>query len=511
MSDDISGILQNKNIGDLSAVFSHPISFLRDLFYYFIYKIGGLNPIYFRLLNICLHLGSTWLIFAILSLLFNPTVGLFTASVFAVHPLQSEAITWISGGPYSQYSFFLLLSFLLYIIYGKKHSFKFYILSLISFLLSLLSTEKGAVYPLFLFLYEYSFNNINFKNTWKKILPFFALSALWFLLFLTQGAIGGRMTTLQANYYQPGGLENPLIQIPVAISSYLNLIFVPIGLTLYHSEEMVLNNFAYAARLTVFLIFIFSIFYSFRKNKKVFFWLSFFFISLWPVLTPLKISWIVAERYVYLGSLGIYVVVALLAEKLGKIDKNPKVPYFLLAMILPILGILTIIRNAEWKNQDTLWLATAKTSPSSPQNHNNLGDYYFRQGNLEQAVKEFTIATQLKPNYGDAYHNLGNVYHQIGKLKEALENYEKALQFNPNLWQTHQNLAAVYFELKDYNQAVNHIKKVISIYPSDSKLYTVLGMVYLQAGDKNNAKLELEQALKLNPQDQKAKQLLLSL
>ncbi len=73
------------------------------------------------------------------------------------------------------------------------------------------------------------------------------------------------------------------------------------------------------------------------------------------------------------------------------------------------------MRNFDWKNQDTLWLATAKTSPSSHQNHNNLGDLYARRGEYEKAVEEFKKAIELKPDYGDAYHNLANVYHQIGK------------------------------------------------------------------------------------------------
>ena len=96
------------------------------------------------------------------------------------------------------------------------------------------------------------------------------------------------------------------------------------------------------------------------------------------------------------------------------------------------LSVRTITRNADWKNQDTLWLATAKTSPSSPQNHNNLGDYYGRQGDLEKAAEEFKTAIKLKPNYGDAYHNLANIYHQMGEDDLAIENYRKALSFNPN-------------------------------------------------------------------------------
>lgn len=475
VADDIPGILQNKDIGNFSAIFSHPLGylgFLRDFFYYFINKIGGLNPLYYRLFNVCLHLGSTWLIFAILTRVLNPRIGLFAASLFAVHPIQSEAVTWISGGPYSQYTFFLLFSFLLYLVYKDKPSFKFYLLSLVSFLLSLLSTEKGAVFPLILILYEYSFGNV--KTGWKRIIPFFIISGAWFLLFLYFGQIGDRVSLLQNTYYQEGGMENPLIQIPVAISSYLNLIFIPIGLTLYHSEETILNNFEYFTRLTVFIIFIFSLVYCLKKNKSVFFWLSFFFMSLWPVLLPLKISSVVAERYVYLGSLGLYVVMALFAEKLSQIDKNPKVFYVFLIMILPVLGILTIARNADWKNQDTLWLAAAKTSPSSAQNHNNLGDYYGRRENYEKAVEEFQTAIKLQPNYGDAYHNLGNTYQQMQKYDLALANYQKALELNPNLWQSYVNIGIIYYNYGDRKKAQEEFQKALEINPQNAEIKKLL-------------------------------------
>lgn len=508
VSDDIAGISQNPYIGDVSHLFSKPMAFPRDIVYFIVYKLGGLNPALFRLINILFHLGSTWLVFLLLMLLANPVIAFFSAGVFAVHPLQSEAVTWISGGPYSQYSFFFLLSLLLYLFSERKKSTGIYLGSLIAFLLSLLSTEKAAILPLILIVYEWSFGNV--RSNWKRTLPFFTLSGLWFLILLFGGAIRERISSLQGSYYQQSGLENPFIQIPVAISSYLKLIFVPIGLTLYHSEEILFTTPVYIIRLLVFLAFLAAIAISFKKNRQIFFWLSFFVISLFPTLTPLKISWIVAERYVYLGTIGIIVPVAVLIEYIGRKISKPKIAYVILTVLLFILGSITILRNNDWKNQDTLWLAAAKTSPSSPQNHNNLGDYYMRNGNFAKAAEEFTMATQLIPNYGDAYHNLANVYYQVGKYDKALENYKKAIASNPNLWQSYQNIASVYYDLKQYPLAIENLKKALAINPNNANLHTVMGIFYLQTKNKTEAQKELEQALLLNPNDQKAKQLLLS-
>lgn len=508
VSDDISGIRENQNLGNFSSLFSNPLTFLRNLFYFLVFKIWGLEPIFFRLINIFFHLGSVWLVYLLIALMSNPTVAFLTAAIFAVHPILSEAVTWISGGPYPQYTFFILASFILYLLGINKNSLKIYLFSLFAFFLAIFSTEKALIFPFIILLFEFSSNSIS-KN-WRKVVPFFLLASSWFFIFFSQGALTGRVTTLQTEYYQKPGLENPLIQIPVALSSYLELIFWPKNLTLYHSE-MMFTQINYFIRVLVALGLFAAIIFSFRKNKTIFFWLSFFLITLLPTLTPLKISWIVAERYVYLGTLGVFVLIALAIQKIGEISKNTKISYLIFGLVLALLAIRTIIRNSDWKNQDTLWLATARTSPSSAQNHNNLGDYYTRNGNLEKAAEEFKIAIQLQSNYGDALHNLANIYQQMGKTELAIENYQMAIGTNPNLWQSHQNLAAIYFGQGKFDLAEENIQKAIQIIPQNPNLYLNLGVIYLQKKDKQKAKEAFQKVLELDPQNQNAKQLLISI
>lgn len=219
-----------------------------------------------------------------------------------------------------------------------------------------------------------------------------------------------------------------------------------------------------------------------EKNKKVFFWLSFFFVSLLPTLTPLKIAWIVAERYVYLGSIGIFVAVAIFFdwffEKIKK--KNEQYKYIAIAffaIIILALSARTIIRNMDWKNEDTLWISTAKTSPSGQNIHNNLGDVYARQGNMEKSVEEFKKAIEINPRYADAYHNLANDYHDMGQIDLAIKNYQKALEFNPNLWQSYQNLADIYFNQGDYKKAQDYIQKALAIDPQNKNLQENLQVI----------------------------------
>jgi len=509
VSDDIAAIKNNPNIDNVSYIFQQPFFNInpRSLTISLTNKVFGLNPVFYRLPNILFHLGSVWIIYILIGLFFKSPVPFFTASLFAVHPILIEGVTWISGGPYSNGTFFALLAFLLYLLFNQNREKKFYLFSLLSFIIAFFFCEKLIVLPIIFLVYDLCFGKI--KNNWQQLISFFILGSLFALKLM--GLLGERIVSLATNYYQQPGFENPLVQIPVAITSYLKLIFIPFGFTLYHSEEMIFSTTTFIIRFIISLVFLFILVLSFKKERKIFFWLLFFFISLLPVLTPFKISWIVAERYVYFGSLGIFVLIAVVIQKIGDLSKNQKVSYLIFCVIIFVLGILTITRNADWKNQDTLWLAAAKTSPSSAQNHNNLGDYYGRQRNFQKAIEEFTIATKLMPNYGDAYHNLASVYYQTKEYNKALENYQKAIATNPNLWQSYQNIASVYFDLKQYPLALDNTKKAILINPQNSSLHTILGITYLQTNQKSEAKIEFQKAISLDPQNQRAKQLLLSL
>lgn len=505
VSDDISAIRDNPNIGQTNYFWKPPyfnIS-LRGVIIFFTHKIFGLNPTFYRLSNIFFHLGSTLLIFLLLGFFFRPPIPFTTATIFAVHPLLTESVTWISGAPYSNGAFFFLLTFLTYILSANPGKFKFYLLSIFSFFVALHFSEKPIVLPLILFLYEHSFSKLKFN--WPKLIPYFAISGFWALYLF--GLLGPRITALETTFYQQPGLFNPLIQIPIAITSYLELIFWPKNLTLYHSE-MSFSQVEYLVRLGIFILFLVAIIYYFKKDRRIFFWLSFFIISLLPTLTPLGISWIVAERYVYLGSLGIFVFVALAINKIGQLAKDKQVTYLILSVLLILLSSRTILRNNDWKNQDTLWLAMAKTSPSSPQNHNNLGDYYGRQGDFQRSIEEFQKAIELNPGYADAYHNLANTYTQIGKIEEAIKNYQKAIEFGPHLWQSHQALAAVYFNQEKYDLAKQELEKAIAVNPQNPNLYISLAVVYLKLEDFPSAQNALNTVLQLDPNNQKAKEIL---
>ena len=120
----------------------------------------------------------------------------------------------------------------------------------------------------------------------------------------------------------------------------------------------------------------------------------------------------------------------------------------IVAIAIILLFIRTLVRNRDWQDQDHLWLAAERTSPSSQQNHNNLGDLYSRRGDLKQAEWHFKKAIEINPSYADAMHNLANTYVMMGKFEEAIKWYEDALKNKPSLWQSQRQLEAVKEHLK---------------------------------------------------------------
>lgn len=502
VSDDINWIPKNPNIGNFRSFIQIQDRPAIWIIFYFAHLIGGLNPFFYRLPNILFHAGNTIAIFYLLSFLINKRVAIFTSLIFAVHSILVESVIWIAGGSYAAYTFFFLLSFIFYLLAKKKAWLYFF--TILFFLISLAFSEKAVVLFLVFPLYEIAFGSLIKK--WKSILPFFAAGVFVAGFFLNKA--GGKILSLKlVNYVEPG-FDNPFFKIPIAITEYLRLMFWPSDLSLYRSE-LIFTWGGFFVRLGIFIILLLAICFSywrfregkvssillfwknsgippelFRKERWIFFWLLFFIITLLPVLTPYRFASTVAERYVYLGSIGVFAVIGMILDTLSENEKLKKGVYAVFAILIIALSIRTVVRNRDWANEDNLWIASAKVSPHDPNVLNNLGDMYGRHQDYGKAVEAFSLAIKLQPGYADAYHNLANIqtalYLKENKeeyLKLAINNYLLAIKFNPLLWQSHQNLGFIYFHLKEFDKATEQLGKAIEINPNNQDLLEMLKQI----------------------------------
>jgi tetratricopeptide (TPR) repeat protein len=504
ISDDLTYMVNNPKLNSPAFFQDYPVTIVKALINWTTNQIFGLTPPPFHIINIILHAAVACLFFLILSIIAGRRIAIIGAFLWAVHPILTESVTWIGGGGYILYTFFFFLSFIFYLL-SPKNKF-LYPLSLAIFALMLGSSEKSIPLFIIFFIYEFCFGNL--KHNWKRLMPYLILTFLWVGLILgVMGFAQSRLTALQTQYYMPKGLDNPLIQIPVAIMTYIHLIFWPDKLSFYQSG-FIYTPLEYAFLNISFIIILILSVYGFFRWKYFFFWISLLFISLATSLSPFRLSWWVAERYVYLGSAGVIAIISYLLAKISNF-RRLRIPVFIFVGLSVIaLMTRTVIRNADWRTADALWIATGKTAPLDPKTHNNLGDYWARQGNLEKAAEEFTIATQLQSNYADAYHNLAVVYMDMDKQDKAIENLNTALSINPRIWQSYLILAIIYHKNKQYDQALSQVQMAYQIAPDDVTVLTLLGTVKRDMGDIDGAKNAFNEALRLKPDNKEARALL---
>lgn len=506
VSDDVVAIQQNTRLNEASWIFRQPLYFLRDIFYAVIFTIVGKTAFFYRLLNLIFHIGSVVLIFKLLKKLSNKYIAFFTSLLFAVHPIAIEGVTWISGGPYAQYTFFFLLSFLYYIKSGVKN----YYLSIFFFILCLLSSEKSFVLSGVYLVYEFTFNHKDFKRTYKLALPFLGLGMLWTIYYAFK--LDNRFDVLKYQFYQTNSKVDPLVSTPLAFAKYIELLTFPKDLTLYHTKFN-LSTPARIFQVIVFLVYTASLYWALVKKKYIYlFWASFFIIPLLPFILPIGVAWVVAERYIYASSIAFFVLFSYgIYYFLQKYSKYQKLIFSLFLLLVLVFSIRTSYRNYSWTNQDRLWEKTVQASPNSPKAWNNIGDTYGKRGQHDESIKAFQNATKLNPNFADAYHNLGNAYTSAGEVDLAVQSYEKALSINPNIWQSNYNLALIYMDKKDYKTSNMYLENTLKLIGPNVDIYIYLGNNYKQLGDLKKAKDYYQQALKLDFTSIKAQRALNSL
>ncbi len=504
VSDDIGGILRNPAIGQFSSVFAEPLNFIQPLLNFIVYKTAGLSPFFFRIPNLLFHTGTVLTLFLAVSMLFGIQIGFFSALLFAVHPLNSEAVVWISAASYTRYAFLLMAALLAYFISlsekAKEKKQGWYAVSFLFFLLALFSSEKAIIFPLVLTSFHLADRSV--RTHLKNMAPFFFGAIVFAIPHLFN--IGGRIADTQLEYGADSQiLFNPFVQIPVAVSRYLSLAFFPHKLDFFHAN-LVLDLHS----ITLFGISLVLLVILFIKYRPAFFWLSLFFIALLPTLLPLRIASTVAERYAYLGTAGLIVALVLVMLKASQKWKFSSYITGVLILIAIVLAARTLVRTLDWQNEDTLALAGSKTSSDTLNNHLNLGNMYAKQGNYEQAARELHMALAIEPNYTKAYNNLGYVYGQMGQLENAMKAYEAGLKINPRMWEIHDNLAGLYTAQRMYDQALKHEILALEYSKNNVDLYLHLGIIYMQMGDTKKAKEAFATVLKFDPKHKQAKEYL---
>ncbi len=454
---EVAGFFSNYYLGMYQpiAVFSFAIN----------YQLSGLNPVAYHFTNFLLHLINISLVFfLIFKISKRLEISAFVAFLFAIHPMHTEAIAWISTRSNELFFMFYMLAILNYINYLKNERKRKYLLFCFGFfVLSLFSKTMAITLPLMLFVFDYYLSGKFSKKLIFEKIPFFVLSIIFGLVAISAAKSFGHISYLETDY----SAFDRIFLICYAIVFYIGKLIVPVNLSAIYSFPLKENGhlpWEYYGAFLLVILFIWLI-YKFRKNKDIIFGASFFLVAI-SIVLPLFWSrfFIVSERYTYLAYIGLYFILGSILQKLlaTKKQKNKRVIYSVLIVFMLFLVITSYHRNKVWKNPDILM-----TDVISKNKHGMNAAYaYFYRGNYKDlkqdyknALKDYNEAIRNCPDYIIAYNNRGIIRGIIQDFEGADNDFNKCINLNKTYADPYYNRGILKYMQKDLDGACSDWRK----------------------------------------------------
>jgi protein O-mannosyl-transferase len=508
--DDSWEIVNNNWIQNFSNLFSscHRYRLTETITLYADYKIWGLKPFGFHLTNLLLNtLASISVYFLVNIMLRKKVLAFLTAVLFAVHPIHTEAVSIVSHRQEILVMLFMLLGLIFYIKQKSAKSHWPLALSVIFFGISLSAKEVAFVFPILLILYDLYFDKYKIKL--KNYLPYLVLLGLFLVIFsLPSPRWNFKISGYDAVSFGHALSGNRtyasiLLTQLKGFAQYVKLLVFPYRLNIDYYFPMY-NSIFQDGLLICFLLFFLLVFLAvitFRRYRIISFGLAWFLISLLPVLNILPKTYFVAERYLYIPSMGFCLILGWLLSEWYTRKTTRVISSFVLVIILIFYSFATIKRNFDFKSEYTLWSVTLKNNPKSAFGYNNVGAGLLESGKTQEAIKEFETAIQLAPTFAKPYYNLGVAYYKTGDNKKATENLKTAIRLDPKSAETYAALGTVYQSIGLFDSAVSNFEIAVQDcnLAQDASLHYSLGVAYRGVGKNEKAIIEFKRATILNP------------
>jgi len=369
---------------------------------------SGLGLFGFHLVNGTLHAANAVLLFRIAEEVVGPSVtgstALLAALLFAVHPVQTEAVTYISGRSVSLMAFFYLGSLLAYLRGRDRESrFLLHVASPLLFLLATLSKEVALTLPFALALSEAARGN---RTGWRSALAAQAVHwALLFSLAVLFLAHPGYGRLLEACFDIRGAAANLFTQFH-GVAYLLSRLVLPHALNI-DPDLPVYPGWAPSLlpEALLLLLLLCAGAYAFRKRALAGFGILWFFLHLVPTNSFIPRLDVANDRQLYLASWGLFLALAAAGDRLR--EKTGRRWVVLgAALLVAVLGAFTVSRNEAYRNEVALWEDTVRKSPGKARAHNNLGYAYERAGRIREARAAYLRALAIDPGHAQAKGNL---------------------------------------------------------------------------------------------------------
>lgn len=495
------------------------------------YIIGGIKPLGYHLVNNGLHLVNALLIFFLLLMLLKKRFIAFGVSLFwLIHPLQTEAITYVAGRGDSLNVFFMLLSLGAFLRAEARKMVWWGWLRMISWLwlaLALLSRETAIIFPFLLGVVYLAF--LNGETFWRGIktvaVKLWSYLAIVFVYGLLRLTVLNFENTL--NFYSHANpyTESFLVRMYTfwaVLWTYLKLMIFPVGLHMERGTTIFTSFFYWPVALSFLaltvvlgcLVYLYKHQTSRSPERMTsfrvwFFAVGWFLVNLAPTsgITPINAQ--LYEHWLYLALVGPLTLVFFYLFLWWQKGKAAR--YAISAVLIGVVvvfSILTVKRNMVWGDPIRFFEGILRYEPDSARINNNLGNLYYDKKDQKRAEEYYWRAVGVEDNFPQPHFNLGSILQERNDIRGAIVEFEKAIAIDSNFPYAYQNLAVIYAAQGEFVKASGALKKVIELRPYEPIAYYNLAKVEFVRKDPQAATNALRAGLKVADRDPEVKKIM---
>jgi len=479
----------------------HPLTLLSHMLDCQIY---GLNSGLHHMTNLLFHLANTLLLFLILK---RTTKALwqsaFVAALFALHPLHVESVAWAAERKDVLSTFFWMLTTWSYVRYVERPEIKRYLLTILFFILGLLSKPMLVTLPFVLLLLDYwplkrfQLQRSNFRQLVFEKVPLFCLSAVsCTVTYLIQHS-SNAVVSLTAFPF-----STRLANAIVSYVAYIVKMFWPDKLAVFYPYPMPLPLWQVAG--SCLLLAFCSMLAVRTKERHPYFavgWL-WYIGTLVPVIGFVQVgSQAMADRYTYIPLIGLAIIVAWGISGFIERWRYKKIYLTVIsAFCLSTLSIITLNQARYWSDSISLFEHALGVTKRNYVMHNNLGLFLAKQGKLDEAIYHYSEALRIRPGYTKAHCNMGIALDSKGNFKEAASHFSEALKRNPRFAAAQNGLGLTLAKQGGLEEAIKYFSEAIRIDPGFAEAHSNMGVALMRKGNLKAAIQHFQEALRIKPE-----------
>jgi protein O-mannosyl-transferase len=475
------------------------------------YAMGAVNPLGYHAFNLAIHILAGLALFGVVrrTLMLPVLSGRFgrdafplafaVALLWVLHPLNTEAVTYIVQRVESLMGLFYLLTIYCFIrSVDSPRPVRWQICAVAACLLGMGTKEVMATAPLMTLLFDRTFVAGSFRDAWRRRGGFYlCLAATWLPLgFLVAGTHWSR--------HGSAGFTGPvepvsywLIQFE-AITRYLWLTLWPRKLVFDYGPYLTCSPgeaFSYVPAVAVLLALTIA---GLWRRPALGFLGAWFLAILAPTSIVPVATQTIAEHRMYLPLAAVITAVTLAVFIVAGSGRLRWVAFVSLALGL---GIATARRNAVYGSELTLWGDTVEKRPDNPRAHCALGFALSTvSGKLPQAISEYETAIHIDPNYSEAYDDLGIALQGVpGRSNDAVRSFEEALRTKPDYPEAACNLGSLLCGIGRLPEGIQWLEAATRMKPDYARAIFYLGNALAQSGRTPEAINRYEEALRIRP------------